>query len=156
LRPFLDDKNQGASFQSIKTNKGKTMKGLILAGLMSVIGMMGMAESAKALPEVVSCSVAVTVRGGDVNPTHGICAADVVNDVVTARFMDFMFVWGDRRDLSPTSMGMFQDGQDGVVMTDAYAQTSDVNRCAIGNLIGTTRTRVVTICVGREPLQSRN
>jgi hypothetical protein len=134
----------------------KTMKGLILAGLMSTIALMGTAESAKALPVSVPCSVSLTEQGQQrVNPYSGDCAVDIANGIVTVRvtvrFQDgFTIVWGDTQDsvLTSTTMGLFRDGRNGLVLSSAMTKTEQGVTCAAGSM-GTRMERILTACFSR-------
>jgi hypothetical protein len=130
------------------------MKGLIIAGLMSAIGLMGMAESAKALPVSVPCSVSLTEQGQQrVNPYSGDCPVGIDNGIVTVRFQDgFTIVWRDTQAqdsvLTSTTMGLFRDGRNGLVLSNAMTKTDRGVTCAAGSM-GTRMERILTACFSR-------
>jgi hypothetical protein len=127
------------------------MKGLIIAGLMSAIALMGTTESAKALPVSVPCSVSLTEQGQQgVNPYSGDCTVDIANDVVAVRFQDFTIVWRDRQDsvLTSTTMGLVRDGRNGLVLSNAITKTEYGVTCAAGTM-NTHIKRILTACFSR-------
>jgi hypothetical protein len=126
------------------------MKGLILAGLMTAFGLMGMAESAKALPVSVPCSVALTAQGEDVNPYEGACTVGIASDIVTVQFQDFTIVWRDQQEsvLTPTTMGLFQRDRSGLVLSNAMTRINQGIACAAGTM-NTRRREILSVCFSR-------
>jgi hypothetical protein len=133
------------------------MKGLILAGLMSAIGLMGMTESAKALPVPTLCAIGSNLRGSERSPMVGIrCEFENINGVIKAKANDMTFIWDDRLESSSTTMGIAQGDGNIILLQNAYANASENAHCAMGDMVGSRSTTVVSICITRPSRDASN
>lgn len=125
------------------------MKGLILAGLVAMTTVLGVAGKGEALPVSVPCSVALTAQGQEANPYNGDCAVGIASDIVTVSFFDFTIVWRDRQEFQSTTMGLFENGQDGTALLNAMAKNDEQGvTCAAGTM-NTRRQEILSVCFSR-------
>jgi hypothetical protein len=136
------------------------MKNVIVAGLVAMTTVLGVAGQAQALPETVLCAVGSELRGGERSPMVGLrCELEMIEGVIKARANDMTFIWSDRGvEGESTTMGISQSGGNVILLQNAYANTSEngLTHCAIGDMVGSRTTTVVSVCVTRSATAANN